>query len=59
MHVHFVKGYFGSDSDVLICTFAAKNISCGCILETPPWTVACRYIWAKIHLGRDTVHLFF
>jgi hypothetical protein len=27
MRVHFVEGYFRPDSDVLICTFAAKKIA--------------------------------
>jgi len=31
-----------------ICSYAAKkNSSCGCILKTPSWTVARRYIWAE------------
>jgi hypothetical protein len=27
------------ESDVLICTFAAKNSSCGSIFRTPSWTL--------------------
>ncbi len=45
MRVHSVEGYFGPDSDVLICTFAARYIF---FLTWPQIAGCCAY--SNVHL---------